>query len=302
MSSASGPEEGIGPLGEGSHDCPSTSSRATGVKAIDKAIDKTIDKSTGTSTDKSTDKNTDTSDEPTVSRYNGPNSDRLVPDDQLGPLSTESTQSTKPVTAVDSVEPVEYVIQSVPTSTRSSFEVPHDRAPHRPSLLQSLGFGARRVSTSSERRRVLYLRELSERDLFFKPLWHTLIVHNSTSEARDFCSIERNFLSGLRASLYLGFAGVAIYIDFRLPTIGSDSGDSNDSPGGVTQRMSLPLGYIFFALSGLSLLASMLNYIHSVAGYSQQHLVVFNTVLMQAVVIVSALSVLATNILLLTAI
>lgn len=173
------------------------------------------------------------------------------------------------------------------------------------SLLGSVPFPRRNSETVSARRRsssfferqhVFDLRKLSERQVFLHwPFFKYFFVRISTSEARDFCAIERNFMSWMKTSLYLAMAGATVLINIRLPMIGNN----NDAIRELSDRISASLGYIFFALSALTLLNSMLNYIHAVAGYAQKQSVVENTILTQILVALLALSVLTTNILIL---
>ncbi|KAM0416146.1 hypothetical protein ACHAPD_005061 [Fusarium lateritium] len=90
-----------------------------------------------------------------------------------------------------------------------------------------------------------------ERPFFHWPIFGPLLVENESSDARDHCANERTFLSYLRLSVYMAIVSVAITLSFHLK--------NEASP--LELRMAKPLGTIFWALSVMTLVAGMANYI-----------------------------------------
>ena len=68
------------------------------------------------------------------------------------------------------------------------------------------------------------------------------------------------FLAWLRLSMYMAIVGVAISISFHLKL----------QPTAVEQRVSLPLGIVFWLLSLACLGSGLANYIKTVAKYSRR--------------------------------
>ncbi|KAL2869204.1 DUF202 domain-containing protein [Aspergillus lucknowensis] len=93
-----------------------------------------------------------------------------------------------------------------------------------------------------------------------RPWFGALLFENSTSDARDHCANERTFLSWLRLSMYLGIVSIALIISFHFQS----------QPSGLERRMSLPMGIIFWALSLVSLVNGLANYILTVKKYSRK--------------------------------
>ena len=92
------------------------------------------------------------------------------------------------------------------------------------------------------------------------PIFGALLFENTTSDARDHCANERTFLSWLRLSMYLAVVSVAIIISFHF----------REKPSGLEQRMSLPLGIVFWILSITCLLNGFANYTRTVRKYSRK--------------------------------
>ncbi|RGP60171.1 mitochondrial repair [Fusarium longipes] len=103
-----------------------------------------------------------------------------------------------------------------------------------------------------------------ERPFFHWPIFGPLVVENESSDARDHCANERTFLSYLRLSVYMAIVSVAITLSFHLK--------SEASP--LELRMAKPLGTIFWALSVMTLIAGMANYIRTVNKYSKRAAIV----------------------------
>ncbi|KAG5656461.1 hypothetical protein KAF25_000048 [Fusarium avenaceum] len=103
-----------------------------------------------------------------------------------------------------------------------------------------------------------------ERPFFHWPIFGPLLVENESSDARDHCANERTFLSYLRLSVYMAIVSVAITLSFHLK--------SEATP--LELRMAKPLGTIFWALSVMTLVAGMGNYIRTVNKYSKRAAIV----------------------------
>lgn len=93
-----------------------------------------------------------------------------------------------------------------------------------------------------------------------RPFHAPLLFPNTRSEARDHCANERTFLSWLRVALYLAVVAVAILINFHL----------KHRPTPFEQRVSFPLGIIFWILSMACLLSGFAIYIRTVANYARK--------------------------------
>ncbi|KAL4918371.1 hypothetical protein BDW62DRAFT_68010 [Aspergillus aurantiobrunneus] len=96
--------------------------------------------------------------------------------------------------------------------------------------------------------------------LLTRPYFGALLFENSTSDARDHCANERTFLSWLRLSMYLGIVSVALIISFHFQA----------QPSKLEQRISFPMGIIFWVLSLVSLGNGLANYIRTVTKYSRK--------------------------------
>ncbi|OAP64906.1 hypothetical protein AYL99_00878 [Fonsecaea erecta] len=97
-----------------------------------------------------------------------------------------------------------------------------------------------------------------------QPLYAPLLFSNVSSDARDHCANERTFLSWLRLSVYMAVVAVAICINFHLKS----------QPTSLEERLSHPLGIIFWVLS-LACLASGLGiYMRTVTKYARRRALV----------------------------
>lgn len=102
-------------------------------------------------------------------------------------------------------------------------------------------------------------------DLFFsRPLYAPLLFPNVSSDARDHCANERTFLSWLRLAVYLAVVSVAILINFHL----------KHQPTALEERLSHPLGLIFFVLALACLASGFANYIRTIAKYARRQALV----------------------------
>ncbi|KAI5463441.1 hypothetical protein BGZ63DRAFT_381464 [Mariannaea sp. PMI_226] len=99
---------------------------------------------------------------------------------------------------------------------------------------------------------------------FLWPFLGPLLVQNESSDARDHCANERTFLSYLRLSIYMAVVSIAISLSFHLKS----------EPSPIELRIARPLGGIFWALSLLTLLAGLCNYITTVNQYSRRAAIV----------------------------
>ncbi|KAH6895589.1 hypothetical protein B0T10DRAFT_478412 [Thelonectria olida] len=102
------------------------------------------------------------------------------------------------------------------------------------------------------------------RAFFLWPYFGPLLVENESSDARDHCANERTFLSYLRLSIYMAVVSMAITLSFHLKS----------EPTTIELRMAKPLGAIFWALSLMTLLAGLGNYITTVNKYSRRAAIV----------------------------
>ena len=87
-----------------------------------------------------------------------------------------------------------------------------------------------------------------------------LLFANDSSDARDLCAIERTFLSWLRLAVYIAVLGVSIVISFHL----------KNEPTPLEHRLALPLGLVFWALSGACLVCGLVNYLGTVRQYAKR--------------------------------
>lgn len=102
-------------------------------------------------------------------------------------------------------------------------------------------------------------------DLFLsRPLYAPLLFPNISSDARDHCANERTFLSWLRLAVYLAVVSVAILINFHLKHKTTE----------LEERLSHPLGLIFFVLSLACLASGFANYIRTIAKYARRQALV----------------------------
>jgi len=81
-------------------------------------------------------------------------------------------------------------------------------------------------------------------------------VDNIGSEARDFCAIERTYLSHIRLGLVLALLSTSILLNARLP---GPNGD-NDSIGGGNQLQGLRFGSLYFVAALATLFGGLINY------------------------------------------
>ncbi|KAJ6444558.1 AP-2 complex subunit sigma [Purpureocillium lavendulum] len=99
-----------------------------------------------------------------------------------------------------------------------------------------------------------------ESAFFASPFLGPLLFQNETSDARDHCANERTFLSYLRIAIYLAVLSVAITLSFHL----------KNRPTDLERRMAKPLGIIFWALSVVTLVIGLGNYMKTVNKYSRR--------------------------------
>jgi len=93
--------------------------------------------------------------------------------------------------------------------------------------------------------------------LLTRPLLTPLIFPNKSSDARDHCANERNFLSWLRLSIYLAVVSVAILTQFHFTS----------EPTWLEKKVAFPLGCLFWVLSLVSLATGLGNYLITVRKY-----------------------------------
>lgn len=170
-------------------------------------------------------------------------------------------------------------------------------------------------------------RHTQQQKFFSSPYLSALLFDNQTSEARDLDAAERNFLSWVRLAMVLAVSGTAIMINLRFkefvpmpPDIKSGGAATatataiatspTDTVGTALEKLeamlniptdshySKPLGIIFFVLAIVSLLTAMVTYISTCDGYIKQHIVVTNSLSALALVVIIALTIIASNILL----
>jgi uncharacterized membrane protein YidH (DUF202 family) len=106
---------------------------------------------------------------------------------------------------------------------------------------------------------------------------------NVSSDARDHCANERTFLSWLRLSIYLAVVAVAILINFHL----------KNQPTDLEQRLSHPLGLIFWILSLACLIAGVAIYMRTVTKYAHRRALVQTGVKTQIIFGVVATAIIA---------
>ena len=101
--------------------------------------------------------------------------------------------------------------------------------------------------------------------LFFtRPLYAPLLFPNNSSDARDHCANERTFLSWLRLSIYLAVVSVAILLNFHLKS----------QPSDLEQKLSRPLGVVFWCLSLACLATGCGIYMETVTKYAHRRALV----------------------------
>ena len=115
------------------------------------------------------------------------------------------------------------------------------------------------------------------------PFYAPLLFPNVSSDARDHCAAERTFLSWLRLSVYLAIVSVAILINFHL----------KHQPTQLEQRVSFPLGIIFWALAMSCLVSGFANYIRTVGKYARRAALVQSGVKTQVVSGITATAIIA---------
>lgn len=189
---------------------------------------------------------------------------------------------------------------------------PESQAPVRNSRPSVTSFPSVFSSGSSSSR----INSETQQNFFSKPYMSSLLLDNPTSQARDMDAAERNFLSWIRLAMVLAISGTAIMIDLRFQDISKIPDSTKPSAATIVDITSLtslenvlglktdtqyskPLGIIFYVLSFFSLLTAIVTYISSLNGYVKQHIVVTNSLSALALVVVIALTIIASNILLL---
>jgi uncharacterized membrane protein YidH (DUF202 family) len=93
-----------------------------------------------------------------------------------------------------------------------------------------------------------------------QPFYAPLLFSNVSSDARDHCANERTFLSWLRLSVYMAIVSVAIFVNFHL----------KKQPTAFEQRLSHPLGIIFWILSLACLVTGLGLYMRTVTKYARR--------------------------------
>jgi uncharacterized membrane protein YidH (DUF202 family) len=97
--------------------------------------------------------------------------------------------------------------------------------------------------------------------LFLSTPWNApLLIPNQSSDVRDHLANERTFLSWLRLSIYLAVVSIAILINFHL----------KHRPSKLEEKVSLPLGMVFWFLALASLVSGFANYVRTVAKYARR--------------------------------
>lgn len=97
-----------------------------------------------------------------------------------------------------------------------------------------------------------------------RPLYAPLLFSNTSSDARDHCANERTFLSWLRLSIYMAIVSVAIFVNFHLKS----------QPTSLEQRLSHPLGILFWLLSLACLATGLAIYMRTVTKYARRRALV----------------------------
>lgn len=172
------------------------------------------------------------------------------------------------------------------------------------------------------------IREVfKEKSFFSKPFLKPLLMPNMYSEARDMDASERNFLSWLKTSLYLSIAGAAVMINLRFHDSSASNIDSTqdsfflqftssfldksnleeiqyintyvESDANPNHLFTLPLGFLFYALSFLSIVVSFANYISTINGYFRNQMVVTHSFLTSLTITIISLTILASNVIVL---
>ncbi|PVF98899.1 hypothetical protein CPB86DRAFT_784345 [Serendipita vermifera] len=87
------------------------------------------------------------------------------------------------------------------------------------------------------------------------PSFKTISVDNVGSEARDFCAIERTYLSHIRLGMLLSLLSAALMLNARLPTPGQDPSHHQDAP-----LYTIPLASAYLAASICGLSVACYNY------------------------------------------
>lgn len=108
-----------------------------------------------------------------------------------------------------------------------------------------------------------------------------LILENNSSDARDHCANERNFLSYLRLSVYLALCGTAFMVSF----------DLDNKPQAMKPLTSTYIGIMFWCLGILCLGSGLWNYLRSLRKYSQQIIIVQSGWVTQLILIAIAASI-----------
>ncbi|KAJ9602709.1 hypothetical protein H2200_012903 [Cladophialophora chaetospira] len=99
---------------------------------------------------------------------------------------------------------------------------------------------------------------------FLRPLYAPLLFSNTSSDARDHLANERTFLSWLRLSIYMAIVAVAILVNFHL----------KNQPSRLEERLSHPLGIIFWLLSLACLVTGLAIYMRTVTKYARRQAIV----------------------------
>lgn len=153
------------------------------------------------------------------------------------------------------------------------------------------------VSSMERPAQSLNLNGISASEFFFEwPCVTNIIFENNTSEARDLDANERNFLSMLRLTLYLGLVGVVVLFNTRLPTTGDNKEKPDKNKVHLNEKIAISLGIVFCVLSIFGLWATVNNYISTIGGYAKQRSVVQTTPLAQLLVLASGAAIFAANI------
>jgi uncharacterized membrane protein YidH (DUF202 family) len=97
-----------------------------------------------------------------------------------------------------------------------------------------------------------------------RPWYAPLLFSNTSSDARDHCANERTFLSWLRLAIYLAVVSVAIFVNFHL----------KNQPSPLEERLSHPLGIIFWLLSLACLVTGLAIYMRTVTKYARRSAIV----------------------------
>lgn len=116
-----------------------------------------------------------------------------------------------------------------------------------------------------------------------RPLYAPLLFSNVSSDARDHCANERTFLSWLRLSVYMAVVSVAIFINFHL----------KNQPTSFEQKLSHPLGIIFWLLSLACLASGIGIYMRTVTKYARRRALVQSGIKTQIIFGVVATAIIA---------